>query len=187
MDKRLQARVIEACVESSLLFDCQVRTWTVGEIKRMQKFVDKAYRYVWRRGDRAPLVQMQEEGVNMVDVRRELRVRSWRWKNEKRCLERIGHVLRMRDDRMVKAVVLGWMKNLEVWPKCKGRSRKTILYWRKLVKEAGWDYTRIAGYAAARGEWKKKVMERMEHVEQYEWSKGKRWDGEEMERNVFVV
>ena len=102
MDKRLQARVIEACVESSLLFDCQVRTWTVGEIKRMQKFVDKAYRYVWRRRDRAPLVQMQEEGVNMVDVRRELGVRSLRWKIEKRCLERIGHVLRMRDDRMMR-------------------------------------------------------------------------------------
>ena len=142
---------------------------------------------MWRRGDRPTLVQMQEDGVNMVDVRRELGVRSIRWKVEKRCLERIGHVLRMKDDRMVKAVVLGWMSKLEEWPKCKGRSRKTILYWRKLVKEAGWDYTKIAGFATDRGEWKRRVKERMEHLEEYEWSTGKRWMGPVMERNREVV
>ena len=122
----------------------------------------------------------------MVDVRRELGVKSLRWKIEKRCLERIGHVLRMDDSRMVKAVVLGWMDKLEEWPKCKGRARKTILYWRKLVREAGWDLTKIAGYACERGEWKSMIKERMEHLEQFEWSAGRKWDGGVVQRNKDV-
>ena len=47
--RNLQARVVEACVESTLLFDCQGRSWRIGEIKRLQKMIDKAYRYVWSR------------------------------------------------------------------------------------------------------------------------------------------
>ena len=62
-------------------------------------------------------MQMQMEGKNMEDVRRELGVRSLRWKIEKRILERIGHVMRMGDERMTKAVVLGWLGELEKWPK----------------------------------------------------------------------
>ena len=53
------------------------------------------------------MVQMEREGKNMADVRRELGVRRLRWKIEKRVLERIGHVMRMEDDRMTKAVVCG--------------------------------------------------------------------------------
>ena len=146
-----------------------------------------AYRYVWSRGNKPPLIQMQEEGVNMYDVRRTLGVKSIRWKVEKRCLERIGHVLRMDDGRMVKAVVLGWMEGLEVFPKQKGKIRKTLVYWRKLVKEAGWDITRLGKLAADRKKWKSMVMERMKHLEKYEWSKGKKWQGEQMERNVTRV
>ena len=44
--------------------------------------------------------------------------------------------------------------------------------------------TRIARIRAARGDWKQKVKERMIHLEEYEWSKGKRWNGERVERNV---
>ena len=49
----------------------------------------------------------------MADVRKELKVKSIRWKIEKRVLERLGHVMRMEDGRMTKAVVLGWMEDLE--------------------------------------------------------------------------
>ena len=76
--KRLQARVIEASVESTLLFDCQARTWRVSEVKRLQKMVDKAYRFVWSRKNKPPLMQMQEEGRNMEDVRVDLGVKSLR-------------------------------------------------------------------------------------------------------------
>ena len=46
MSRRLQARVVEVCVESGLLFECQVRVWQAKEVKKMQVFVDKCYRYV---------------------------------------------------------------------------------------------------------------------------------------------
>ena len=35
------------------------------------------------------------------------------WKIERRVLERIGHVMRMENDRLPKAVVLGWWEGLE--------------------------------------------------------------------------
>ena len=180
----MQVRVVEACVESSLLFDCQARTWQVGEMRRLQSFMDRAYRYVWSRGNRPPLIQMQEEGVNMEDVRRALGVRSIRWKIEKRCLERIGHIMRMDDGRMVKAVTLGWMEGLEAWPKLKGKTRKTLVYWRKLVREAGLDVTKIGKMTADRGRWKELVKKRMAHLEKYEWSRGHTWQGDPLERNA---
>ena len=77
--------------------------------------MDGCYRFVWSRRTGPPLMQMEREGKNMADVRRELGVKSLRWKIEKRVLERIGHVMRMSDDRMTKAVVLGWIKELENW------------------------------------------------------------------------
>ena len=36
-----------------------------------------------------------------------------RWKIEKRVLQRIGHVLRMENDRPTKAAVFGWLTDLE--------------------------------------------------------------------------
>ncbi len=110
MSKKIQARVVEVGVESGLLFDCQVRVWQLREMKRLQVFMDRCYLHVWSRRTGLPLMQMEREGKNMADVRRELGVRSVRWKIEKRVLERIGHVMRMSGERMTKAVVLGWLK-----------------------------------------------------------------------------
>ena len=94
----------------------------------------------------------------MVDVREEFGVKSLRWKIEKRVLERIGHVVRMDDGRMVKAVVLGWMAELEKWDKMAGRSRRTVLYWRKLLREAGVDVVEISSLAKDRKKWSASVM-----------------------------
>ena len=60
-------------------------------------------------------MQMKDEGKNMMDIRKELGAMSVRWKVEKRVLKRIGHVMRMDDERLVKAVVLGWVEQLEKW------------------------------------------------------------------------
>ena len=51
-------------------------------------------------------------------------VKSVRWKIEKRVLERIGHVVRMGNDRLVKAMVFGWYEGSEGKSKMKGRKRK---------------------------------------------------------------
>ena len=76
--KKKQAMIVDTCVGSTILFDCHVRTWRVGELKRLQQLMDRAYRYVWSRKNRPPLRQMQDEGKNMADVRKELGVTSLR-------------------------------------------------------------------------------------------------------------
>jgi hypothetical protein len=53
---------------------------------------------------------MEERGINKYDLRRELGVDTLEIKIAKRSLERIGHVVRMNDDRTTKKVILGWMK-----------------------------------------------------------------------------
>ena len=93
--KRIQAKIIEDCVESTLLFDCQMRTWHLGEIKQIQSTMDRKYRWLWSKKIKPPLIQMQEEGYNMQDTRNELGVKRVKWKVEKRVMERIGHVFRM--------------------------------------------------------------------------------------------
>ena len=64
----------------------------------------------------------------MQDVRKMLGVKSVEWKIEKGVLERIGHVMRMGNERLTKAIVLGWWEGLEGRDKMKGRKRKTVLY-----------------------------------------------------------
>ena len=184
MSKKMQAQILEACVESTMLFDCQTRTWQQRELKKLQSNVDRMYRYVWSHKTKPPLIQMQEEGVNMQDVRNELGVKSIRWKVEKRVYERIGHVLRMKDNRQVKTAVLGWMEDLERYNKRPGKKRKTVLYWKKLVKEAGLDVTKIGMLTADRDEWRATVRKRMKHLEAWERRGGKKVNEERGQRNV---
>ena len=65
LTKKTQARVIEAVVESAMLYNCSVRTWSIGEIKRLQKKVDKCYRYVWSGKTQPPLKEMEKKKKNM--------------------------------------------------------------------------------------------------------------------------
>ena len=183
LSKKIQARVVEATVESTLLFDAQTRTWQVKELKKIQSCVDKMYRHVWSRKTKPPLRQMEEEGKNMQDLRNEMGLKSVRLKVEKRCLERIGHVMRMEDDRMVKAAVLGWMEDLEGVTKRKGKKRKTVLFWKKLVREAGLDKTKIGQMTSNRKEWKMTVKERINHLDKWERRGGKRSQEERGDRN----
>ena len=88
---------------------------------------------------------------------------------------------------MTKALVFGWMEELEKWPKVAGRPRKTVLYWRKLLREAGVDILEVGRLASDRRGWKAILRERMEHLAKYEKSKSKRWSGGVVERNKKVV
>ena len=184
LSKKTQARIVEACVESTILFDCQARTWRKGEIKKLQKFMDKRYRTIWSRGNQPPLRQMQAEQKNMQDVRNDLGVKSLRWKIEKRVLERVGHVFRMPDDRMVKGVVLGWLDKLENWEKVPGKKRKTLLYWKGLLRESGVDYTQIGMLTQDRDHWRALVRDRMNHLEAWEKAGGKQTLNERGQRNT---
>ena len=103
--------------------------WYGCELMKMQSFIDKCYRYVWSSRREQPLRRMHELGINMWDVRSMLGV-NVRWKVEKRVYERIGHIIRMDDERIVNAVVLGWYEGFEGKIKMMGRKKKTVLYWR---------------------------------------------------------
>ena len=173
LSKKMQARIVEACVESTMLFDCQTRTWRIGEMKKLQSVMDRKYRFIWSRKTMPPLIQMQQEQVNMQDVRNQLGVKTIRWKIEKRVYERIGHIMRMDDSRHVKAVTLGWLEELEEHEKMPGKKRKTVLYWKNLLREAGIDYTNIKKLTEDRKQWKAIVKSRMKHLEEWERKGGK--------------
>ena len=181
---RCKARIVEECVESALLFDCGVRVWYKKEFKRLQSFMDKCYRYVWSSGRFQPLKRMQELGVNMYDVRSMLGVKSVRWKIEKRVYERIGHVMRMKDERLVKAAVLGWYEGLQSERKMPGRKRKTVLYWKRMLCEAGCDWTDVERLTNDREEWKKVVNEHMDRADVWERQKGHRYNWNVGEQSV---
>ena len=172
LSKKWQGRVVEACVESSLLYDCHARVWYKRDMKKLQKWVDKCYRYVWSNRNGEPLRQMEARGVNMQDVRVCLGVKSVRWKIEKRVLERIGHVVRMENDRLTKAMVFGWYEGLEGKDKMMGRKRKTVLYWKRVLKECGVDWTDVERVCSDRDGWKECVRERMNHLDKWERQQG---------------
>ena len=46
LSKKHQAKIVELCVESTGLFNCSVRPWHAAEIRKLQRYVDKLYRYV---------------------------------------------------------------------------------------------------------------------------------------------
>ena len=146
--------------------------------------MDRCYRYVWSDRNGEPLRQMEERGVNMQDVRNRLGVKSVRWKVEKRVLERIGHVVRMGNERCTKALVFGWWEQLEGTEKMKGKKKKTVLYWKRLMREAGWDWTDVERLANDRKEWKRMVNERMKHLHEWECQRAHRYEWEEEEERL---
>jgi len=81
LSKRHQAKVVELCVESTGLFNCSIRPWHTAEIRKLQRYVDKLYRYVWSDKKKQPLREMQEKRVNMFQVRKTLGVGSLEMKN----------------------------------------------------------------------------------------------------------
>ena len=115
---------------------------------------------------------MQREGTNMQDVRNHLEIRTLHLKIEKRILKRMGHVLKMLDERPSKIAVLGWFAELKKWEKTPGKKRKTIIYWKRLLTEANSDWTDAGRMAQDRSAWREAVMKRVAHMEMYEKQQG---------------
>ena len=168
LSKKWQARIVQATVVSALLFDCHTRTWWLRDIKRLQTWLDRSLRYIWSNKTGPPLIQMQREGRNMQDVRNASDIRSLRWQIEKRMLERIGHVFRMKNNHPTKIATLGWMEELEEYAKCPGRKRKTVLSWKKMLREADVDWTDMERITADKKGWRDRIEERMEHLKAWE-------------------
>ena len=166
LSKRTRALVVQAVVESSLFFDCNARPWTVGDLNKFQSVLNRFYRYIWNNGKGLPLVRMQEEGVNGYEVRRQLGITSIRSKVEIRALERIGHVLCMPNERMTKKVVLGrWLEEKTENGKLTGG---LIAYWKRLIGEAGEDWTNIENLTKNRKTWKTLINNRKANLTRWE-------------------
>ena len=166
LKRRTKALIIQAVVESTMLFDSNARAWSPSDIQKLQSVVDKSYRSVWNNGKKMTLVRMQQEGKNMFAVRRELEISSLRTKIETRALQRIGHVLRMPDHRLTKKVVLGrWTEERQQ----KGLLRGGIIaYWKRLFRESGLDWTKASGLVSDRKKWKEIVRKRNKEMTTWE-------------------
>ena len=187
LSKRQQALIIQACVETGLLFDATTRSWHKSEIKSMQSWIERAYRYVWSNKREAPLKTMEKTHTNMQDVRNSLGITSLQIKIEQRSLQRIGHVLRMGNDKPAKRAVCGWLPEMEEVANERTKIRTTPHYWRKLVKEAGIDPTNLDTLTANRKEWREIIKKRTNRVERWERSHGNREAPAEFPRNTEVA
>ena len=167
--KKTQAMIVQVVVESTMLFNCETRAWQKKEIRELQRVADQGYRYIWmdKRGGPA-LKQMEEKRVNMWGVRRELEVRSMQAKIEERALRRMGHVLRMDNNRPTKQITLGWYTP-PVTPILERKARHgTIEYWRKLLREAGLDADSVEHLVCDKGKWRKIIHERKMYIKEWE-------------------
>ncbi|MCP3664151.1 MAG: hypothetical protein GY696_16945 [Gammaproteobacteria bacterium] len=90
--------------------------------------------------------------------------------------------MNMENNRIVNTVTLGWMEHLEEMPKVSGKKRKTVLFYKKLVREAGWDYTKISALME-RKTWKRLVKDRIKHLDRWEKQHGNRYQKERIKRN----
>ena len=181
LNKKTKARVVQAVVESTMLFDCNARMWTKTDIGKMQSIADKCYRRIWNNGKGLALIRMEQEHVNMFDVRNELGITSMRTKVEIRALERLGHVLRMPDYRLTKRVVLGrWRERRKERGCMRGG---LIAYWKRLVAEAGHDWTNVANLASDRKRWKALVRARRKALDEWEAAMGHRSPTDPEERS----
>ena len=77
---------------------------------------------------------------------------------------------------MTKVVVLGWYGKLEGTEKVKGKKRKTVLYWRRLLREAGIDRSYVERFTGDRTVWKKLVRDVMSHMEKLRRQRGHKYD-----------
>ena len=86
--KTHEAKIVEFCVESTGLLNCSIRPWHAAEIRKLQRYVDKLYRYVWGNRKNQPLREMQEKKVNTFQVRKDLWVGSLEMKIEKKDIRK---------------------------------------------------------------------------------------------------
>ena len=159
--KKMQAKVVETCMESTILFNAAVRPFSKSETKGIQSWIDKRYRYIWSNKKEEPLRQMERNHLNMQDVGNELDVMTIRSKIEKSHLVRIGHIARMSGERLVKQATMGWIRRMEMGRKPRKRKMMTLAYWHKLLKEANIEVHEVERIAMDGVKWKNVFESRM--------------------------
>ena len=110
-------------------------------------------------------LEMQEKGVKMLQVRKTLGIGSLELKIEKQTLERLRLVLRMKNDRVVKQITLGWPVILENQRK---HRQTTTDYYIKTIERAGLDYECIEDLVTDRNKWRNIMRKRENEINQWE-------------------
>ena len=124
----------------------------------MQSVPDNAYRGIWNHKRGLAKLRMQKEHVNAYEIKGQLGIASMRIKIETRTLSGIGHIPRMPNERPTKRIIFGtWDHKPEVRG---GLKRCTLWYWRKLLGEAGIDWTNTENLSRNRKGWKNLVKKR---------------------------
>ena len=77
LTKRQQGIVAQTCVESTALFDAAVRPWYKSEINKLQREIDRLYRFIWASRDKLPIKEMQEKSIKMFGVSKQLPMIVW--------------------------------------------------------------------------------------------------------------
>ena len=102
-----QAQIIRATVMTTMTHAAKSRPWREYEYRALQKVLDRAYRYITKTN----LWKLTEEQKNMFDVRKECGAVRVKHEIEKMALEWCGHVLRMKEESLVKQTTKGWLNN----------------------------------------------------------------------------
>ena len=105
----------------------------------------------------------------MQAVREQLEIKTLRWKIEQRHLQRIGHVIRLPEERTTKIAALGWLSQLEAVPKI-GKSQGTLHSIGKPLREAGIDAKNLDALATDIKKGGKVIGDRMHHLADWEQS-----------------
>ena len=90
-------------------------------------------------------------------------------------VERIGLVFSMTNERLTKAIVLGWWEELKRWEKRPEKKRKMILHWKRILREAGIDRTDVERQTGDTEGWRKVVREKADHVKKWDRLQWKEW------------
>ena len=70
------------------------------------------------------------------------------------------------------------MEDLETADKGPGQKCKTILYRKKMLKEAGLDWAKVGEQTSDRAKWKETVGERMKYLDVYDQFQRNQWTGD---------
>ena len=64
-------------------------------------------------------------------------------------------------------MVFGWYRGLEGNDKEKGMKRKTVLYWKRILRDSGVNWADVERLCADKNGWKQCVGERMKYLDKW--------------------
>ena len=148
-----QAQIIRATVMTTMTHAAKSRPWREYEYRALQKVLDRAYRYITKTN----LWKLTEEQKNMFDVRKECGAVRVKHEIEKMALEWCGHVLRMKEESLVKQTTKGWLNNKDSKLGKIGGKLTIARYWRKILPNANIDPEYVENRASDRTERKESI------------------------------